>query len=91
MRTIVDRDPGVLEHYQSQWAYPPSDWVRGDVVDYAKDDEDYDGEDSDTESDDDDEPEVVRILFLIFHNFGHLNECMHHFFPSISSNASSQN
>lgn len=80
MRTLVDRDPGVLEHYQSQWAYPPSDWVRGEVVDYAKDDEDYDGEDSDTESDDDDEPEVVRILFLIFHNFGDLNECMHHYF-----------
>jgi len=67
MRTLVDRDPGVLEHYQSQWAYPPSDWVRGDVVDYAKDDEyDYDGEDSDTESDDDDEEQVVRIFISNF-------------------------
>jgi hypothetical protein len=75
MRTLVDREPGVLEHYQTQWAYPPSDWVRGDVVDYAKDDEeydyDYDGGDSDEESesgdDDEDDGDVyypVRNVFF---------------------------
>lgn len=73
MRTLVDREPGVLEHYQTQWAYPPSDWVRGNVVDYAKDDEEYgyeyDGEDSESESDDDEEEEDGDVYYLVRRSF----------------------
>ncbi len=78
MRSRVDHKPGVLEHYQTtQWAYPPSDWVHGEVIDYVREDEDtckydYDSEDSDDGLGDDDESNVYHIvcdfLFLLFHD-----------------------